>query len=137
MIEPQTREHLSEDYTFRHRWRAIGGTLWLDARSQLMHVGATEFSGVGLVSVELTLADLEPARSARNVQLARSIAVDLTGRYGGGYDCGDCSLADATAYECKWLRAPLSVRLWYMDAAGQAPLFYVAYRQADDPGYNL
>ena len=71
------------------------------------------------------------------MQLARGIAVDLTGRYGGGYDCGDRSLGDVTAYECKWLRAPLSVRLWYMDTAGEAPLFYVAYRQADDPGYNL
>ncbi len=45
MIEPETREYLSEDYTFCHRWRAIGGTLWLDTRSQLMHVGAREFTG--------------------------------------------------------------------------------------------
>lgn len=45
VIEPQTREYLSEDYTFCHRWRAIGGTLWLDTRSQLMHVGPREFQG--------------------------------------------------------------------------------------------
>ncbi len=45
MIEPESREYLSEDYTFCHRWRAIGGTLWLDTRSRLIHVGATEFAG--------------------------------------------------------------------------------------------
>lgn len=45
VIEPGTREYLSEDYTFCHRWRAIGGKLWLDTRSQLMHVGPREFVG--------------------------------------------------------------------------------------------
>ncbi len=45
IIEPETREYLSEDYTFCHRWRAIGGTLWLDTRSRLMHIGPREFQG--------------------------------------------------------------------------------------------
>ena len=45
VIEPSTREYLSEDYTFCHRWRAIGGRLWLDTRSRLAHVGPREFSG--------------------------------------------------------------------------------------------
>jgi hypothetical protein len=45
MIDPQTRVYLSEDYAFCRRWRAIGGELWLDARSRLMHIGPVEFVG--------------------------------------------------------------------------------------------
>jgi hypothetical protein len=44
-IDPQTGDYLSEDYTFCRRWRAIGGEVWLDARSSLIHVGAREFAG--------------------------------------------------------------------------------------------
>lgn len=45
MIEPKTGHYLSEDYAFCHRWRALGGKVWLDTRSQLMHVGPREFIG--------------------------------------------------------------------------------------------
>jgi hypothetical protein len=45
MIDPETGEYLSEDYTFCKRWRAIGGEVWLDARSTLIHVGPREFAG--------------------------------------------------------------------------------------------
>jgi hypothetical protein len=44
-IDPETREYLSEDYTFCARWRAIGGKLWLDLRSRLIHVGPRDFCG--------------------------------------------------------------------------------------------
>lgn len=45
MIEPETGHYLSEDYTFCKRWRAIGGKVWLDTRSRLMHIGPREFIG--------------------------------------------------------------------------------------------
>jgi hypothetical protein len=45
MILPETGEYLSEDYAFCHRWRAIGGTIWLDTRSRLTHVGSFEYRG--------------------------------------------------------------------------------------------
>jgi hypothetical protein len=45
MIDPENGDYLSEDYTFCRRWRAIGGQVWLDARSALIHVGAREFAG--------------------------------------------------------------------------------------------
>jgi len=45
MIEPETGHYLSEDYAFCRRWRAIGGKLWLDLRSRLMHIGPREFAG--------------------------------------------------------------------------------------------
>ncbi len=45
MIEPQSGEYLSEDYAFCHRWRSLGGKLWLDTQSRLAHVGPREFHG--------------------------------------------------------------------------------------------
>ncbi|WP_293372510.1 hypothetical protein, partial [Phenylobacterium sp.] len=44
-IDPESGDYLSEDYTFCRRWRAIGGEVWLDTRSKLMHVGPREFVG--------------------------------------------------------------------------------------------
>jgi hypothetical protein len=45
MIDPGTREYLSEDYAFCTRWRATGGKVWLDTRSLLAHIGPHEFVG--------------------------------------------------------------------------------------------
>jgi uncharacterized protein YjlB len=45
MILPDTGEYLSEDYAFCHRWRAIGGRIWLDTRSRLTHIGSFEYHG--------------------------------------------------------------------------------------------
>jgi hypothetical protein len=45
MIDPQTGAYLSEDFSLCHRWRRIGGKVWLDTRSRLMHVGSYEFEG--------------------------------------------------------------------------------------------
>jgi hypothetical protein len=45
MIEPETGQYLSEDYTFCRRFRDIGGQVWLDTRSELIHVGPHEFFG--------------------------------------------------------------------------------------------
>ena len=45
LIEPDTKHYLSEDYAFCWRWRAMGGEVWLDTRSQLTHSGMSEFTG--------------------------------------------------------------------------------------------
>ncbi len=45
MIEPETRYYLSEDYTFCRRWRDIGGEIWLDTESSLVHTGPQDFVG--------------------------------------------------------------------------------------------
>ena len=45
IIDPETREYLSEDYTFCHRWRSMGGRIWLDRESRLSHIGPAEFTG--------------------------------------------------------------------------------------------
>jgi hypothetical protein len=43
MIDPESGEYLSEDFTFCHRFRRIGGKVWLDTQSRLRHVGSMEF----------------------------------------------------------------------------------------------
>ena len=95
------------------------------------------FKDGGLISVQLGLPALRPGASAANMADMARLSGELTRSLGEAYDCGDRSESDITAYGCKWLKKPLAVRLWYMDVAGQAPLFYLAFRQADDPGYNL
>ncbi len=45
MIDPETGEYLSEDFAFCRRWRALGGEIWLDLRSQLTHIGSVSFRG--------------------------------------------------------------------------------------------
>jgi len=45
MIDPDTREYLSEDYAFCRRWRDLGGEIWLDTTSKLNHTGPVTFAG--------------------------------------------------------------------------------------------
>jgi hypothetical protein len=45
LIDRETGHYLSEDYAFCSRWRALGGTIWLDSHSKLTHVGAHDFVG--------------------------------------------------------------------------------------------
>jgi hypothetical protein len=45
IIDPDTGAYLSEDYAFCRRWRSLGGEIWLDTTSRLIHVGAHEFAG--------------------------------------------------------------------------------------------
>lgn len=45
MIEPDTGQHLSEDYALCRRWRELGGEIWADVESRLTHVGHAAYSG--------------------------------------------------------------------------------------------
>ncbi len=45
MISPESGQYISEDWTFCHRWRAIGGKVWLDTLGSLTHVGAHDYVG--------------------------------------------------------------------------------------------
>lgn len=44
-IDPDSGEYLSEDFGFCRRWRALGGTIWLDTLGSLSHTGATDYVG--------------------------------------------------------------------------------------------
>ena len=45
MIDPESRRYLSEDYTFCRLWQQMGGTVYLDPRTALNHVGHYTFRG--------------------------------------------------------------------------------------------
>jgi len=45
LIEPETGQHLSEDYAFCRRWRDLGGEIWADVESRLTHVGHAAYAG--------------------------------------------------------------------------------------------
>jgi len=45
VIEPDTGVYLSEDYSFCWRWRQLGGQIWVDLESKLLHVGDYHFAG--------------------------------------------------------------------------------------------
>lgn len=45
MIEPDNREHLSEDYAFCRRWRDLGGEVWADFQTRMTHVGHAQYTG--------------------------------------------------------------------------------------------
>jgi len=45
IVDPETGTYLSEDFTFCHRWRKIGGKIWLDRETKLTHIGSFQFEG--------------------------------------------------------------------------------------------
>jgi hypothetical protein len=45
MVDPDSGRYLSEDYAFCRRWRDIGGKVYADLDSQLLHVGQHLFRG--------------------------------------------------------------------------------------------
>jgi hypothetical protein len=45
VIDPESGEYLSEDYTFCKRWTQIGGEIWAHANSRLAHIGTMTFEG--------------------------------------------------------------------------------------------
>ena len=45
MIDPETKEYLSEDFGFCRLWRALGGKIWLDVEGALTHTGPYDFVG--------------------------------------------------------------------------------------------
>jgi hypothetical protein len=45
MIDPESRRYLSEDYMFCRTWQNMGGTVYLDPRTALNHVGHYTFRG--------------------------------------------------------------------------------------------
>ena len=48
MLDPETRQYLSEDYAFCKRWRDLGGEVFVHAASSLTHIGTYRFEGRGV-----------------------------------------------------------------------------------------
>lgn len=89
----------------------------------------------GLTAVMASPAAIDPSRP--NLRAAEALAGRLTARYGAPFDCGDKSYARVGLYECKWLAAPIVIRLWYLDVLGQSPSLRVVFRKADDAAYDF
>jgi hypothetical protein len=51
-VEPETGEHLSEDYAFCRRWRDLGGEVFGDVGSRFTHVGPAAYAGSLLTALE-------------------------------------------------------------------------------------
>ena len=45
IIDRETGRYRSEDYAFCQRWRDVGGEIWLDLESRLVHTGMQPFAG--------------------------------------------------------------------------------------------
>jgi hypothetical protein len=45
IIDQTTGTYLPEDYSFCRRWTEMGGEIWADLQSRLIHVGAINFTG--------------------------------------------------------------------------------------------
>ncbi len=45
MIDKDSGVYLSEDYAFCSRWKSLGGEIWLDLSSRLVHTGSYSFRG--------------------------------------------------------------------------------------------
>jgi len=56
MIDPETNDYLSEDYTFCKRWIGMGGEIWAETSIVLSHAGYYNFQGRGLTEEELKLS---------------------------------------------------------------------------------
>ncbi|WP_419729516.1 hypothetical protein [Lichenicola sp.] len=45
LIDAETGVYMSEDFTFCHRWRRLGGRVWLDTGGRLTHTGPSDYHG--------------------------------------------------------------------------------------------
>lgn len=45
MLDPDSKRYLSEDYAFCRRWQLMGGKIWADVGTPLMHVGNYVYGG--------------------------------------------------------------------------------------------
>ncbi len=45
IIHPESNRYLSEDYLFCERWTKIGGEIWADISTKLVHTGTYDFKG--------------------------------------------------------------------------------------------
>lgn len=45
MVDPDSGRYLSEDYAFCRRWRDMGGKVWADTLTKLVHLGQHNYQG--------------------------------------------------------------------------------------------
>ena len=80
VVDPDTRQYLSEDFAFCKKWRAIGGEVWADMVSPLGHVGAHKFVGAPVDAMD---ADARAKLLASRAGVAPPGVAPPTTRIGG------------------------------------------------------
>jgi hypothetical protein len=53
VIHPESKRYLSEDFTFCHRWKSLGGKIYLDLSCKLTHIGTYPFAGNILETLDI------------------------------------------------------------------------------------
>ena len=71
MIDPETKEYLSEDFGFCRLWRALGGKIWLDVEGALVHTGPYDF--VGQPALRFGTSRLPDEEIAARAAVARNL----------------------------------------------------------------
>jgi hypothetical protein len=66
MIDPVTKEYLSEDFGFCRRWRALGGKIWLDVEGALVHTGPHDYAGNPALRFGASSQLTDDAQESRN-----------------------------------------------------------------------
>lgn len=56
LVDPVTKRYLSEDFSFCRLWNQLGGKIYVDARSNLTHMGNKIYQGPFAQSLEANLA---------------------------------------------------------------------------------
>ena len=69
MVDPESKRYLSEDYTFCHLWRQIGGEVYVDVQSNLTHQGAKVYHGSFAESLQTNVANAVYAPEGTTMRL--------------------------------------------------------------------
>lgn len=69
-IDPATKRYLSEDYHFCRLWEAIGGTIHVDALSDLTHHGYKTYTGNFAESLKRSVANTIGAPAGKRYELS-------------------------------------------------------------------
>ena len=57
MLDPDSKRYLSEDYAFCRRWQQMGGKIWADVVTPLVHIGNYVYNGDIRQRQKITFAD--------------------------------------------------------------------------------
>ena len=81
MVDPESKRYLSEDYTFCHLWRQIGGDVYVDVQSNLTHQGAKVYRGSFAESLQTNIANavFAPKGTPMRLELATPLHANPRG----------------------------------------------------------
>ena len=81
MVDPESKRYLSEDYTFCHLWRQIGGDVYVDVQSDLTHQGAKVYRGSFAESLQTNVANavFAPKGTPMRLELAAPLHANPRG----------------------------------------------------------